>query len=221
MNKIIIYIIRDIDLINSKFEQILMSHYNWFSKEEKDYLNKYYFKIDLLKHTIGILLKKFMINQYMKTPISDIKIEYTESGKPYFDGLEDCFSISYTKNGIVGVISIFPIAIDIENIQSFIDIKDSDFFFPFQNNIKCCCLEWTKFESYHKLIGSGIGGFECNQIKYGSDVTFVSFKLSDSEDIEIASICFFKKDFDIFNHVKKYIKIYSCYSFLDSLSYNL
>ncbi len=94
---------------------------------------------------------------------SDVSVERTENGKPYFIGSDTCFSISHTDKLTVICFAPFNIGIDCEKLSRTVKHKRliADKVFSqnereyAQDSIKFLEI-WVKKEAYVKFTGKGL-----------------------------------------------------------------
>ncbi len=112
-------------------------------------------QISSLEHKFSKkLLAHVLTNFYGKSePLPST--ELTDSGKPYLSDHSLEFNISHSYGKVVLAISDKPVGVDIEHTdRSVPEIVCRRFFDKTEATVE----EWTKFESYSKLLGDGIYG---------------------------------------------------------------
>ncbi len=114
------------------------------------------------QHEAGVQLAQQMLSEISRMPPHEIRILYTENGKPYTDSVPLHFSISHTDGVVLCAVHTAPIGVDIERIR-----------LPHPKTIERVCTSaecayigddptrfaavWTRKEAYAKLTGKGIG----------------------------------------------------------------
>ncbi len=113
------------------------------------------------QHEAGVQLARQMLAEISGMPPHEIRILYTENGKPYTDSAPLHFSISHTDGVVLCAVHTAPIGADIERIR-----------LPRPNTVKRVCTDaecayigddptrfaavWTRKEAYAKLTGKGV-----------------------------------------------------------------
>lgn len=102
-----------------------------------------------------LLQKAFFVESGKR--IQENQIERNEYGKPYFSNRElPCFNISHSGDYIACALSESEIGIDIQKIRGIPDgVIERYLHCDRIDNIRQI-IEWTKFESFGKMRGTGI-----------------------------------------------------------------
>lgn len=89
--------------------------------------------------------------------ISKDEVGFRRYGKPYFlDPSKPYFNISHSGKYIVCVFCELEIGVDIQRIKKIPDRVTERYLHTSSKDLNTIILEWTKFESYGKMIGCGI-----------------------------------------------------------------
>lgn len=133
-----------------------------------------------------ILLAYVLVHFYGKSePLPSTEV--TDSGKPYLSDRSLEFNISHSYGKVVLAISDKPVGIDIEHTdRSIPEIVCRRFF----NMTEATVEEWTKFESYSKLLGDGIYG-----VSYPPNDGEVFFKTYTDIENYLVSVCSSENNF--------------------------
>lgn len=113
------------------------------------------------------------------------RIRTAEWGKPYFDTAESgvCFSISHSGRYIVCVFDEEDIGIDIQRIKRIPQNVIRRYLHTDSTERSKQILEWTKLESYGKLLGTGI------PLPDGEDYSAGRFLYTLEPDGYVVSVC--------------------------------
>jgi len=122
---------------------------------------------DAQRSLIGELLVRYMINEKYGMDPANIKIKYSDKGKPFLINREDIhFNISHSGKWVVAAISPTPVGIDVEKIKTakikiakrfFTDEEYNDLMEKSVTDQPGYFFElWTCKESYLKALGKGL-----------------------------------------------------------------
>ena len=155
-----------VNIDNVKFDE-LSSFFDRLSSTNRKKVNNLINEKDKIRTALGELLVKYLLVNIKKMDIDQIKLNFTEYGKPFIDEKNIYFNISHSGGYVVCVINDSKIGIDIEKVKS-IDFKviSKTYFSNEENNIISkykgkkqlyyFYLLWTLRESYLKLDGRGL-----------------------------------------------------------------
>ncbi len=153
--------------------QIIYNFNLILSDQEKMKACKFYFKKDGLCYIITHGALRTILSYYLKIKPNHINFRYNSKGKPFLSKLIDpqniFFNISHSNNLILFVFAINKrIGVDVEYLEKFpnfeiilsryIANKEQFRFRPLSKNrlLKAFFNYWTKYEAYHKAIGTGL-----------------------------------------------------------------
>lgn len=148
-------------------EEQLRIFETYLNHERVNKLKKFKFKEDYLRSLYGEVLVRYLVNKNFSISNSQIKINYSEYGKPYIENLKDFqFNISHSGDWVVCAYGRENIGVDIEKIgTAYLDISEK-YFSKSEYEMLCKKTKdeknnyfyqlWTLKESYLKYIGKGL-----------------------------------------------------------------
>lgn len=135
------------------------------------------------KYSSAEILREAYQMQY-GVPMPTVGIARSERGKPFFvDEQMPYFSISHSGAYIACVFAEEEIGLDLQKLRRVPDGVMKRYLRVAGADVRQQTLEWTKFESYGKLLGSGI------PLPGGIDYTDGYFLSSDEVDGYLITVC--------------------------------
>jgi 4'-phosphopantetheinyl transferase len=130
-------------------------------------IEKFVREDDAQRSLLGELLVRYLIHKNHKIPCNEIRIAYSNKGKPFLMDREDVrFNVSHSGNWVVVALSDRRVGIDIEEIKPakikiakrfFTDSEYSDLVSREKSDQPGYFFElWTCKESYLKALGKGL-----------------------------------------------------------------
>ena len=148
-------------------EEQLKIFETYLTSERVSKLKKFKFKEDYLRSLYGEILVRYLVNKKFSISNSQIRINYSEYGKPYIENLKNFqFNISHSGDWVVCAYGKENIGVDIEKIETaYLDISEM-YFSESEHRMLCEKSKneqniyfyqlWTLKESYLKYIGKGL-----------------------------------------------------------------
>ncbi len=204
-----------INVFIQNIEKVSSQEYEEFflelPKEMQVEVSKYQVKEDRQRTLVGKMLLLNLLKQYSSSNLFDIK--RTKYNKPYLENSSNCFNISHSGKYVICAFSYNnPIGIDIEELNSNIDINDfeevllTNEYDSIQNSkdpLKLFYTIWTKKEALLKAEGKGLMD-NIKAIKIKNDKIYFNNKkyfcfVFEFENFIFSLVSLYKDDVKIFS----------------------
>lgn len=156
----------DLYMVNCKFhESYYWKIYNLISVERQEYVRRFVKYEDSLRSVLGEALARYAFAEQFGHN-TDIEFTINEYGKPSIKGNDRFnYNISHSGNWVTCAVSSFDVGIDIEKVDSSVDIEIASKYFTddeiqeihrAEDKLSTFFHYWTAKESYLKFLGKGL-----------------------------------------------------------------